>query len=129
MRVSNSTDQRNKNLRSSCVIKVPTNQFLRLNKALYGLKRSPYPWQKDLITTFKLLQYYPILQEQPIVIKSRVIVFYFVDDIVIAFKTTDCPQAMKLIDNLKKRYTIKILGELEWFLGIYVIRDRAKKLL
>ena len=48
---------------------------------------------------------------------------------VIAFKATDRPQAMKLIDDLKKRYTMKILGELEWFLGIHVIRDRARRLL
>ena len=62
---------------------------------------------------FKLLQYHSIPQEQYIVIKGRVIVFYFVDDMVIAFKATDCLQAMKLIDNLMERYTMKILKELE----------------
>ena len=129
VRVSNSTDQENKISRSGCVTKAHTNRILRLNKALYGLRRSPYLWQKDLTTTFLTLQYSPIPQEQCIVIKDRVIVFYFVDDMIIYFKATDRPQAMKLIDNLMKRYTMKILGELEWFLGIYVIRDRAKKLL
>ena len=34
-----------------------------------------------------------------------------------------------MIQELKKEYQMSILGELKWFLGIHVLRDRSQRLL
>lgn len=56
-----------------------------------------------------------------------VIVFFYVDDIVFCYRKKDTEKATAAIDQLKATYRIKDLGELKWFLGIHVIRDRLAK--
>ena len=62
-------------------------------------------------------------------IKNSIICFYFVDDIVFAFRQRDRLEVQEIIKNLKKPFTLKEMGDLKWFLGIYIIRDRQKKIL
>lgn len=69
----------------------------------------------------------PLAQEACIVIRRGLIIFYFVDDIVLCFRSKDRGLAMEMIEQLTNRYTMKVVGEMRWFLGIHVIRDRANK--
>jgi len=57
------------------------------------------------------------------------LLFFFVDDICIAFLKEDEAIAKFLRDQLMKTYEMRDLGELEWFCGVKIIRDRSKRLL
>jgi hypothetical protein len=82
------------------------NQVLRLNKALYGLRRSPLLWQKELLKALKLMGFKPISQEPCIIIKREMVVFYFVDDIVFYYRKSAESEASEAIEALKRRFEI-----------------------
>ena len=103
------------------------NKVLRLNKALYGLRRSPLLWQTKFTTALKDLGFTEVPQEPCIVIKGGIICFFFVDDIVFAFRKKDREEAGHAISSLKKTFTMKDLGELKWFLGMHIMRDRSNR--
>jgi hypothetical protein len=56
-----------------------------------------------------------------------VIVFYYVDDIVFIYRKQDRPMADQAIEGLKKQFEMTECGELKWFLGVHVARDRQKR--
>jgi hypothetical protein len=68
-------------------------------------------------------------QELCIAISGEAVVFYYVDDIVFACRKQDKPLVNKAIEDLKKQFKMTDCGELKWFLGIYVLRDRQRQCL
>jgi hypothetical protein len=56
-----------------------------------------------------------------------IIIFFYVDDIVLLCRPESLPQLYQLRTALMQRYEMRHLGELSWFLGIRVIRDRSQK--
>lgn len=97
---------------------------IKLTRALYGLRRSPFLWQRDLTSTFKELEF-QVCTEDPCVLKNgTVTVFFFVDDIVFLFRKRDQETAEQLIAKLKATYEMKDLGNLQWFLGMRILRER-----
>ena len=60
-------------------------KILRLRKALYGLRRSPLIWQRDLTGTLQRLGFEKVPQEPCIMTTGSVFVFFFVDDIILAY--------------------------------------------
>ena len=105
------------------------SSVLRLRKALYGLRRSPLLWQKELTSTFRELGYKEVPQEPCVMINGGVIAFFYVDDIVICHRKQDEAKAKATVAGLQAKYTMSILGSLKWFLGVHVLRDRAKRTL
>uniref|UniRef100_A0A093V6S6 Copia protein n=1 Tax=Talaromyces marneffei PM1 TaxID=1077442 RepID=A0A093V6S6_TALMA len=103
--------------------------ILKLNKALYGLRTSPLQWQRTLTESLQKLGFKSVPHEPCCMIKSGILIFFYVDDIVLAYKKDKEKEARSLMNNLKKEYTITGGEELQWFLGIRVIRDREKKLI
>jgi hypothetical protein len=100
---------------------------LKLIKTLYGLRRSPLLWQQDLIGTFQQLGL-TLGTEDPCICKnSWITIFFFVDDIVLLYRKKDQLPADQLIDTLKGRYQMKDFGDLRWFLGIRVLRNRPNR--
>jgi hypothetical protein len=77
------------------------SNILKLNKALYGLRRSPLLWQKAF--TAILLR--------------------------LGFKKSEHCRAMRLISRLKEHFNISGGEDLQWFLGIEIHRDRSQKLI
>ena len=59
---------------------------LKLQRALYGLRRSPLLQQKELTKTLKSLGFEQLPYEPCCFIKDGVIIFFYVDDIVVAYK-------------------------------------------
>lgn len=99
---------------------------LHLRKALYGLRQSPRLWQKhfsSILTDYGLKR---VDDEICLYVNSWLIVFFFVDDIVGTYHPTCRHRISNFITHLKARVEVKELGELNWFLGIRVIRDRSK---
>jgi Reverse transcriptase (RNA-dependent DNA polymerase) len=103
------------------------DKVLRLRKALYGLRRSPLLWQTELTKTFRDLGFKELPQEPCVMIRGGVIVFFYVDDIVFCYRKSEEAVAKEAIRGLEARYTMSALGELKWFLGIHVLRDRSKR--
>ncbi|KAK7583642.1 hypothetical protein V3481_012924 [Fusarium oxysporum f. sp. vasinfectum] len=98
--------------------------ILKLIRALYGLRRSPLLWQKDLSNTFKQLGL-ELCPEDPCVFNNTwLTAFFFVDDIVFLYRSRHQQAADRLIAQLRAKYKMNDLGSLQWFLGIRVIRDR-----
>ncbi|KJZ69618.1 hypothetical protein HIM_10981 [Hirsutella minnesotensis 3608] len=102
---------------------------LKLIRALYGLRRSPLLWQKDLTAALQDLGLTQCPDDPCIFQNPWMTVFFFVDDIVLLYRKGDLAAADQFIQALKARYDMTDQGELQWFLGIRVIRDReARKL-
>ena len=49
------------------------------------------------------------------------------DDIVLLFRRKDASRADAFIASIKGLYEMNDLGELQWFLGIRILRDRASR--
>ena len=62
------------------------SKVLRLNKALYDLRRSLLLWQQKLTNELKKLGFKEIRQEPCVVQRNGIISFFYVDDIVFAYK-------------------------------------------
>jgi Reverse transcriptase (RNA-dependent DNA polymerase) len=99
-------------------------RICRLKKALYGLRRSPLLWQLKLTDTFRSMGFKEIPQEPCVMMRNGVIVFFYVDDIVFAYRKEHAMWAKK---ELAKVFELTDAGDLKWFLGIHIIRDRAKR--
>jgi hypothetical protein len=84
-------------------------------------------WQKELSSTLRTAGYQPIPHEPCCFAKDGILIFFYVDDIVIAYRKGQDPK--ELVAALKTRYELTGGNELQWFLGIEIIRDRPRKLL
>ena len=61
--------------------------------------------------------------------KNGIICFSYVDNIVFAFLKDQSDEVEKTVALLSKAQTIERKGELKWFLGLHIIRDRSKRAL
>ena len=103
--------------------------ILKLQKALYGLRISPKLWQKEFTTTLKSFGFTTVPQEPCCVIKDGVIIFFYVDDIIVAYHKTKEVAATGAVNLLQQKYTMTGGNNLQWFLGVEVIRRRDQRLI
>jgi hypothetical protein len=75
-------------------------KVLQLQKALYGLRHSPLLWQKEFSSTLRSLGFTPVPHEPCCFMKGGVLVFFYVDDIVVAFRKGQAAIAQDLICSL-----------------------------
>jgi len=59
--------------------------------------------------------------------RGGIICFFFVDDIAFAFRKQDTENVTRITSSLKKKFMMKELGGLKWFLGMHILRDRSKR--
>lgn len=94
-------------------------------RALYGLKESPILWYNELRRQLIKLGLKPV-DGFPCLYTSRwLILFVYVNDIVIAFHRSNADHHGSFEKDLVELYNIKAMGDLAWFLGIRIVRDRA----
>jgi hypothetical protein len=62
-------------------------------------------------------------------IKNRIIIFFYIDNIVFVFKEHQRETALELISQLQVKYTLTDREDLQWFLRIEILQDREKKLI
>jgi hypothetical protein len=103
--------------------------ILMLKKALYGLRESLLLWQKGLRGTLEDFGFEVIPDEPCCMLWNGIIIFYYVDDLVLAFRREKTDAVKHLIERLQERYVLTGGHELQWFLGIEVIRDRDARLI
>jgi hypothetical protein len=103
--------------------------ILKVQKALYGLKVSPMLWQKEFTTTLQSLGFIAVPHEPCCMIKDSVIIFFYVDDIIFAYAKHKEKEAQQAVKLLQEKYTMTGGGDLQWFLGVEVLRRRDQGLI
>ncbi|KAF7570459.1 hypothetical protein PtrM4_104610 [Pyrenophora tritici-repentis] len=101
--------------------------LLKVQKALYGLRISPSLWQKEFTATLASIGFQQIPQEPCCMIKDGVIIFFYVDDIIVAYHSKQESEAMKAINRIQEKYACTGGDDLQWFLGVEVMRNRKQK--
>jgi len=99
----------------------------KLLKALYGLRRSPLLWYRELSSKLKELGLEPIYEDACVFHDGKILVFFYVDDIIVMFRKESQARFEQVKRGLFQAYEMKDLGELKWFLGIQIIRDRLNR--
>jgi hypothetical protein len=106
-----------------------TGRVCRLLKTIYGLKQSGYEWNQQFNGKVVDFGYTRLRNDYCAYIhrdKDDIsIIVLWVDDILAA--ANNRAMIERLVTNLKKHYTIKIMGEPTLMLGIHISRDRAKR--
>jgi hypothetical protein len=102
-------------------------KVFRLIRALYGLRRSPLIWLQEFSRTLTALGLTQVPESQCLFTNGRLLVFFYVDDVVILYHRTHQAEFQAFKDKLLRTYDFKDLGKLKWFLGIRIIRDRSLK--
>lgn len=97
--------------------------LLLLLKALYGLKQSPALWYRHFSHTVIELGLEPVPGVACLFTNKHLILFFFVDDIVVIYQSNYSKQVDKFQAKLFKVYKMQHLGPLEWFFGIHIMRD------
>ena len=100
---------------------------LRLNKALYGLTKSPLLWFNDLSNTLKKYGFEQVLEAPCLLINGTLIAFFFVDDIALVYHKNAEVEAAAFKVVLMKAYEMKDLGPMKWFLKVRIERDREAR--
>jgi hypothetical protein len=100
---------------------------LKVNKALYGLRISPLLWQKEFTSTLTALGFQSVPHEPCCLIKNGIIIFFYVDDIILAYYKQRESEAQRAIRQLQERYVLTGGDDLQWFLGVEIIRDRSQR--
>jgi hypothetical protein len=103
------------------------NTVVQLNKALYGLRRSPILWQTKFTGVLRNMGFAEVPQELCIMKRGGIIYFFYVDDIVFAYRKKDAGSVTEAVTEIWKHFKLKTIGELKWFLGIHIFRDRPKR--
>jgi hypothetical protein len=97
----------------------------KLHRALYGLKTSPLLWYKELTKTLKELGLQEVKDAPCLWKNDKLIVFFYVDDIVILARPAHTAALNDFERKLLRRYEIRSLGELATFCGIQTHRCRS----
>ena len=110
-------------------MKPPThaiNPCFLLLRALYGLKQSPLLWLQEVTSTLLDLGLYPVPGVDCLFINQWLILFFYVDDFVLLYRSQDEKKFVQFEAALLAKYEIRSLGDLHWFLGIRIIRSDDK---
>ncbi len=98
----------------------------KLHKSLYGLKQSPRAWNQKLDTFFKSVEFMKS-EANPSVYVTQVgdvkfFIVVYVDDLILV--CNDQNKLLHIKELLSQKFEMKNLGELHFFLGMEVERNR-----
>ena len=100
-----------------------------LKKSLYGLKQSPQQWYQKLHETFTSMGFKWCPSDNSIWVwtkdKVKVIIPVYVDDLTLACNNLTALNELKA--QLKAKFEMRDLGELNYILGLEIHRDCSKQ--
>ncbi|KAF4464965.1 Gag-Pol poly, partial [Fusarium albosuccineum] len=103
-----------------------TKRVCKLKRALYGLAASPAWWFETASSELKSIGFEPLSSEVCIFVRDDgVMLILYVDDMGVAARTKDIVNGV--IDEISQLFEIKRLGDMKDFLGLRIVRDRAKR--
>jgi len=101
------------------------NEVCKLKKALYGLKQSPRAWFGRFTAAMKRYGYKQSNSDHTLFLKRKgdliTCLIIYVDDMIIT--GSDIEEISQLKNNLFRKFEMKDLGGLKYFLGIKVLRS------
>lgn len=108
---------------------IPAGHILHLKKSLYGLKQSPHLFNKKVNTFLKKLGFKPCAADPCIYLYNkdgrRQMISIHVDDLLVA---GNCRAELdRLKEALHEELECTDQGEVSYFLGINIYRDRANR--
>jgi hypothetical protein len=99
----------------------------KANKCTSPGRTSQILWLKEFSKTLRELGLVRIDEEVCLFRNDWLLVFFYVDDIAALCRTADLPKLHEFKDALMQKYEMRFMGNLQWFLGIRVIRDRLQR--
>jgi hypothetical protein len=106
---------------------LPDGRYARLNKALYGLRRSPRLWYEELARFPASIDFHPI-EADPCVFANKTtgaIILAYIDDLVFITRTRPEMAALKAL--VFDKYKCRDLGAISHYLGMRIRRDRPNR--
>lgn len=100
---------------------------LQVLRALYGTKQAGRLWQLEFVKTLKELGLIQSTEEICLFQNEKMILIFFVDDVLTMFKKRDEAYVKQFWSNVAARYDVRELGDVKWFLGMRVKRDRTRR--
>jgi transposase InsO family protein len=100
-------------------------KILRLVKSLYGLKQAPRCWNHKINQYLLKNGFSRCHSDNCLYFKEGFYVLLYVDDILLF--TSDMIELIKVKTDLMQSFDMRDLGDLEFIVGIRVIRDRSTK--
>jgi hypothetical protein len=100
---------------------------LQLIRALYGLPKSPLLWYNLMCEYLRKLGLSPVPDCPCLFTSDKLIVFFYVDDIAVLYHPSNRSLYQEFRTKFLKAFKMREMGELKWFLGIRVIRDRKAR--
>jgi hypothetical protein len=88
-------------------------QCLKLLRALYRMPRSPLLWYNELKSTMEKLGFTQVPECEYLFINRRIIVFFYIDDIVIMVYPQFRQDYLDFKAKLTKAYKMRDMGELK----------------
>ncbi|KAJ5120351.1 uncharacterized protein N7515_009739 [Penicillium bovifimosum] len=99
----------------------------KLIKALYGLRISPKLWKQEATRVFIASELKPVPEDPCVFVGDGIIIWFYVDNILIANFPSKRNAAEKLEGELEKQWELTDHGDAAWFLGIRLLRDRRRR--
>jgi hypothetical protein len=105
------------------------DKIVELEQALYGLREAPLLWFKEFTKTLSKLGLEccpeePCLWQDP---DKRVMVLFYVDDILVMYKKEHEDEGKRVLEGITNTYEARLEGDVAWFLGMRVVRDREAR--
>jgi hypothetical protein len=82
------------------------NKILLLHQALYELRISLILWQQQFIAILTKIGYIQVPHKPYCFIYQGIVLFFYMNNIIIIFRNTNRAKIDKLIKSLKKHYNI-----------------------
>ncbi len=103
----------------------------KLHKSLYGLKQSPRAWNQKLDVFLKSIKFVKSDADFCVYVAQiedvKFFIMVYVGDLILACNNKD--KLLQVKEKLSQKFEMKDLGDLHFFLGMEVERDRAQRLL
>ena len=96
-------------------------KVLEVKKALYGQRKSPLLWLRMLIGKCIELWLKQVPGEPCLLYTEGIILFFYVDDIVMAYRSEKEAKVEEYMQRFMKMIEIRDMGPLTYFLGVRVI--------
>ena len=110
------------------------NKVCKLIKTIYGIKQAPNEWNNTLNSYIISLGFKRCRSDTCLYVKKsrtgrEIFLAVFVDDLVPAYAEEDENEWSIMKQQMSQRFKMKDLGDIEWILGMRVVRDRRRRTL
>ena len=101
------------------------NKVCLLLKALYGLKQSPLLWYQEFARYLRAARFAPLWSDNCVFIQKETgaIVVIYVDDLLIVSRSGELVNTVA--GALRRQFKMRELGDVAFFLGCRIVRDRT----